>query len=214
MNNTLKNKIKGVIRRVGKTQKELAEQLNMSERMFSYYISNGFPDDILMDFCKLAKIDYNWLVNENVSSDVISVNEKVQNYNTEIKNVTLQLFLIPVIGRIPAGFPDMKEAKIVDTIRLTEPLTNAFALLVDGDSMFPRIKSGNYVIFQSNVKINHGDIVIALNEFGESFLKKYVEKDNEKWLVSENPSYPNFKMNGEYRIIGKVIERIEREKIR
>lgn len=43
------------------------------------------------------------------------------------------------------------------------------------------------------------------NEFGESMIKRYrVKPDGEVWLTSDNPEYPSFKPNEQYRIIGRA----------
>lgn len=128
---------------------------------------------------------------------------------------TFNIISIPVIGRVPAGFPDLKEEDILEFISIPDAPKGAIALIVEGNSMSgDDIRDGDYVLFVKTDNLKVGEIVVATNEFGESFIKKYVMKDDEPWLNSSNPEFPNFKVNGEFKIIGKFIERIRRKKFK
>ena len=113
---------------------------------------------------------------------------------------------IPVLGKIPAGFPHYVAEQIIEYIALPEVPENAFAIIAKGDSMSPVIKDGDYVIFLAMpIDIFSGDIVIVNNEWGETMIKRYRIKDNKPILVSENPEYPTIQPNKHYQILGKVI---------
>jgi len=113
---------------------------------------------------------------------------------------------IPVLGKIPAGFPHYVAEQIIEYIALPEVPENALAIIAKGDSMSPVIKDGDYVIFLvMPIDIFSGDIVIVNNEWGETMIKRYRIKDNKPILVSENPEYPTIQPNKHYQILGKVI---------
>ncbi|MBI3584240.1 MAG: helix-turn-helix transcriptional regulator [Nitrospinae bacterium] len=116
--------------------------------------------------------------------------------------------LVPVLGRVPAGFPnEIPENEITEYVHLPDAPPGSFVLIVKGDSMSPKIKDGDYVIFKPNGEIKSGDVIVVNNEYGETMLKKYyVDKNGDVLLVSENPEYPAFKPNEHYSIIGKVID--------
>ncbi len=71
---------------------------------------------------------------------------------------------------------------------------NAYALILEGDSMTPEYRSGDRVIFMPNEQPKNGDVVVArLEENGEVFFKLYhtFGKDGEMVrLSSYNPVYP------------------------
>lgn len=115
-----------------------------------------------------------------------------------------KMAMIPVIGKVPAGFPDIVSEEIVEYIKVPESEANAYALVVKGDSMSPLIKNGDYVTFMPNGEIKNGDIVVVNNEFGETMVKKYYIKDDRIILASINPEYPSFTPNEYWRIIGRV----------
>ncbi len=114
--------------------------------------------------------------------------------------------LIPVIGRVPAGFPENVSEEVIEYISLPSAPAGAYALVVKGDSMSPGIRDGDYVLFIPNGDYRNGDVIVVNNEFGDSMIKRYRLKDGEVWLFSDNPEYPSFKPNEQYRIIGKVVK--------
>ncbi len=123
----------------------------------------------------------------------------------------------PVLGRVPAGFPEnIAEEDILEYISMPGAPKEAYSLIIDGNSMAPDIKDGDYVIFlpAERTSTNPGDIVVINDEFGQSMIKRYVLKDGQPYLKSDNPEYPGFEPNEHYTVIGKVIDVWSRKKIR
>lgn len=121
----------------------------------------------------------------------------------------LHLSPIKVLGRVPAGFPEtVSDDDVIEVISLSNVPDGTYGLIVHGGSMGPDIRSGDYAIFvpADRTEVRPGDIVIANNEFGEPMIKRYVLKDGEPFLKSDNPGYPSFKPNEHYNIVGKVIK--------
>lgn len=108
-------------------------------------------------------------------------------------------------GEYPAGIGD----EYVDRGTVTDP--NAFALVVEGDSMSPRINSGDIVIISPNTPVTSRSIAaVALGE--NRTLKTVLFIDDEKVLLKpENESYsPILVDRSRITFIGRVVERRER----
>lgn len=95
------------------------------------------------------------------------------------------------------------------------PGPHAFGLRVEGDSMAPDFKAGDYVIVDPDAVVRPGDIVVAkLDREEAATLKKYRSrgKDAAGHLVFElvplNDDYPTLRVDATNpgRLIGPVIE--------
>lgn len=123
---------------------------------------------------------------------------------------------IPLLGKIPAGFPHYCEEDVDDYVIVTEACIGCdFALTVHGDSMLPTLRDGDMVYLKSgSASVQSGDIVAVNNEFGESTLKRYsLAQDGECWLVPDNPEFPRVKPNNHYKIMGRVVEATRKLKL-
>lgn len=116
--------------------------------------------------------------------------------------------LIPVFGKVPAGFPAFSCELVLDWILF--PGGNPekhIVVLTKGDSMLPLIHPKDYILV--DIKYNtlkNNDIIIAQNNEGESTVKQFFKKGDKIFLKSLNPAYPDIELKGEWKIIGKVIE--------
>lgn len=135
--------------------------------------------------------------------------------DTILTSSSKPVHMLPVYARVPAGWP--ADCHIED-----EPIgyvpfegngRNKGAILVDGDSMFPSIKNGQFAVYVEDYDIRPGDIVVATNEFNKPMIKEYAVKDGEPWLISINSEYSNHKVNENYKIIGRVIEVFDKKKV-
>ncbi len=109
-------------------------------------------------------------------------------------------------GDYPAGFGD----EYIDRGDITDD--NAFALIVEGDSMSPRINSGDIVIISPNTPVENRGIGAVSLDGGERTLKRIIYLDNDSVLLQpENQNHaPMVCPKNRVSIIGKVIERRER----
>lgn len=126
---------------------------------------------------------------------------------------------IPLLSKIPGGnpvewsdgeYPTGFGEEFLDRGDVSDP--NAFALLVDGDSMSPRINSGDVVIISPNTPVTNRSIAaISINE-GNRTLKTIIFLKNGKILLKpENELHePIVLEENEITFIGRVIERRER----
>lgn len=122
---------------------------------------------------------------------------------------------IPVLGRVVAGVPVEAVQDVIDYEEIDEEMAKTgefFALQIKGDSMEPRIKSGDVVIVRKQDIVDSGDIAIVMVNGDDATCKKFVKHKNGVSLVSMNPAYtPMFYTMDEVeslpvRVLGRVME--------
>lgn len=122
---------------------------------------------------------------------------------------------IPVLGTVAAGVPISAVEDILDYEEVPQSWENQgefFALKIKGDSMEPRMESGDVVIVKQQPDANSGDTVIVLVNGDDATCKKLQKTDNGIMLVSTNPKYPPMFYSTEdiqtkpVVILGKVVE--------
>ena len=142
----------------------------------------------------------------NITVDELIGNEKAP----KIKGLK-----IPVFGHVAAGIPISAIEDIVDYEEITEDLAlkgEYFGLVIKGDSMEPRMTTGDVVIVRSQPTIENGEIAIVLVNGDEATCKKIKKTPEGIMLISLNQAYePMFYSNKQIeqlpiRIIGKVVE--------
>ncbi|MEJ5227226.1 XRE family transcriptional regulator [Thermodesulfovibrio sp.] len=177
------------------TQVELAKRLNIAyQTLNKYEKGHRIPDsEILRRIAIETNCNPTWLL----------TGEGEMFQNPPVPEA-LPVQTVPVLGKVPAGFPEHVAEEVVDYIALPNVPPNSYALIVKGDSMSPTIKDGDYILFVPITDIKNGDVVVVLNEWGETILKRFRKKDNEVFLTSDNPEYPVIKPNEHYKIVGKV----------
>lgn len=122
---------------------------------------------------------------------------------------------IPVLGDVAAGIPIEAVESILDYEEIDEELASKgefFGLRIKGNSMSPRIQSGDVVIVRVQPDAESGDIVIAKVNGDDACCKKLQKHDEGINLISLNPEYePMFFSKKDIsdipvHIIGKVVE--------
>ena len=122
---------------------------------------------------------------------------------------------IPVLGTVAAGIPISAVEDILDYEEVPQSWENQgefFALKIKGDSMEPRMESGDVVIVKQQSDASSGDTVIVLVNGDDATCKRLQKTDNGIMLVSTNPKYPPmFYSDEDIRtkpvvILGKVVE--------
>jgi repressor LexA len=122
---------------------------------------------------------------------------------------------IPVLGTVAAGIPISAVEDILDYEEIPRSWQNQgefFALKIKGDSMEPRMESGDVVIVKQQSDANSGDTVIVLVNGDDATCKRLEKTDNGIMLVSTNPKYPPMFYSLEdiqtkpVVILGKVVE--------
>lgn len=180
-------------------QSEIAKRINISPQTFNTWIQGkAIPRmgkiQLLADYFKIEK------------SDLIE----------EKSNITIsQGIKIPVLGSVPAGIPITAVEDILDYEEIPQLWANQgefFALKIKGDSMEPRMQSGDVVIVRQQSSADSGDTVIVLINGDEATCKKLEKTSNGIMLISTNTKYsPMFFSQEEINelpvvILGKVVE--------
>lgn len=180
-------------------QSEIAKRINVSPQTFNTWIQGkAIPRmgkiQLLADYFKIEK------------SDLIE----------EKSNITIsQGIKIPVLGSVPAGIPITAVEDILDYEEIPQLWVNQgefFALKIKGDSMEPRMQSGDVVIVRQQSSADSGDTVIVLINGDEATCKKLEKTSNGIMLISTNTKYsPMFFSHEEINelpviILGKVVE--------
>lgn len=83
------------------------------------------------------------------------------------------------------------------------PVSEAFMVKARGDSMTPKISSGDYVVARKAKRATSGDIIVCVND-GEALIKKLSRFKNATLLVSLNDKYPPFPAAPDFRVEGVV----------
>ncbi len=126
---------------------------------------------------------------------------------------------IPLLSKIPAGdpvlwtdgeYPAHFGEEFLDRGDVTDP--NAYALIVDGDSMTPRINSGDIVIISPNTAVTNRSIAAIAIKGEERTIKTVVFLPNEHVLLQPaNAAYePLVLAQRDVVLLGKVVERREK----
>ena len=136
--------------------------------------------------------------------------------------LTVPTRLIPVLDRVKAGYyagvnPTFRDEEMTSWVE--SPLhtgKRGFAFIVDGDSMLPDFKPGDYALVDPDKAYHPGDFVIAVNAAGEATLKRYAQRgltpDGRDIfaLVPSNPVYRTMMSDQEeIRVVAKVVGRVE-----
>lgn len=152
----------------------------------------------------------------NRIGDFASALHTTPNFLLGVKEDTnSQAIKIPVLGTVAAGIPISAVEDILDYEEIPRSWQNQgefFALKIKGDSMEPRMESGDVVIVKQQSDANSGDTVIVLVNGDDATCKKLEKTDNGIMLVSTNPKYPPIFYSLEdiqtkpVVILGKVVE--------
>ncbi len=122
---------------------------------------------------------------------------------------------IPVLGRVVAGVPVEAVEEILDYEEINPEIAargEHFALRIQGDSMEPRMLSGDVVIVRKQSDVDNGDTAVVLVNGNEATIKKIKKSDDGIMLIPTNPNYEVMFYSTEQiktlpvSIIGKVVE--------
>ena len=196
---TMSNNLKKYLKINNISRNQLSESLGISYSTISDWINGkAYP--------RIDKIE--------MMANYFGINKSdlVEEHFIEEKSQGLK---IPVLGTVAAGIPISAVEDILDYEEIPLAWQNQgefFALKIKGDSMEPRMESGDVVIVKQQSDANCGDTVIVLVNGDDATCKKLQKTDNGIMLVSTNPKYPPmFYSDEDIRakpvvILGKVVE--------
>lgn len=118
-----------------------------------------------------------------------------------------EILSLPVAGRIVAGLPSEAIESHDEQIHVPSFLANhnpkAFILTIKGESMEPELHEGDLVVIHPQPVANPKDLVAALID-GEATVKQFLIKNQKYFLHPLNPSYPDIRLNQDFKLIGKI----------
>lgn len=154
----------------------------------------------------------------------VSVAELLEEHDEKkppsLEKIARRVKFLPVVAAVKAGPPGEpvqfryteKTYPYIGELPCKEE--ECFVIEVDGDSMSPTLKEGDYILvkkieaYEMRFPENFvNKIVVAANEDWEYTIKRLKKIDNEYFLVPDNPTYPIQKPNG-WHIVGVAIERL------
>lgn len=149
-----------------------------------------------------SKSVVNFWINKLIDAGILHKGEK--GHLTFATNV----FAIPLVGSIQAGFPSPEEEALCDILSMDEYLITkpdaSFLLQVSGDSMIGEgIMEGDLVIVEKGRQPKSGDVVIAEVD-GEWTLKYFKKQSGQVYLEAANPKYPIIRPKTELQLGGVV----------
>lgn len=200
-------RLKSLRENKGFTQKELAELVQITPKAISFYeLEQRDPsNDLLVKFAEIFEVSTDYLLGtQEISGTKIKPTE-------DEKTVTIN-----VLGKIAAGTPIEAIEEIIDTEEIVLPAKESeedyFGLRIDGDSMAPRILSGDVVICKKQPCVESNEIAVVLINGNDATLKRVKRNEIGITLIPDNATYPpKFYSNEEIEslpiiILGKVIE--------
>ena len=211
---TVGERIKEVREKIGMSQVDFADKINVSKQTLYKYENNlitNIPSDKIEAAAKLSGVSPAYLMGWTPVEEAAKAMEDLAEAGIRAsKGVKIN-----VLGRVAAGIPIDAIEDIIDTEEITEDLAKTgefFGLQIHGDSMTPNICDGDIVIVRQQNDAESGDIVIATVNGDEATCKRLRKYKDGIELVSINPSYKPFEFSNEeiikkpVKILGKVVE--------
>ena len=194
--------LKAIMEQRGKDRKQVCADLGLKYTTFTdWYNGNKYPRidkiEILADYFGILK------------SDLI---EDKDGFPTNAIPYT-PTPQAPILGSIPAGYPVLALEDIEGYADIPYPdEENYFFLRVSGNSMEPKIHTGDLVLIRRQKYASEGQIVAARVNGDEATLKRYKRQGEIVLLLPENPAFDvrivpikDFEI-GDAQIIGVALE--------
>ena len=198
------NRIKELRKARKMTQQQLCAVLKIAQPTLSGYENETSEPDFatfenIADFFDVT-VDY-LLGREETKKDPV-----IQN---EIDFADMDLYPIPLLGRVVAGVPIESQENLEGYVFINhKPKEEYFALRVFGDSMINAgIPDGAILIVHKQPHAENGNIVIAFLN-GEQTVKYLKFSGDDMYLVPANNNYLPIpvRKTDEFLILGKVVE--------
>ena len=181
------------------TLEEIGEYVGVSKATVQRWETGGIANmrrDRIKKLCEILQLDVEELLGGNQPAKPAFVK-------------------IPVLGSVAAGVPITAQEDIIGYEEVPAQWTEKdtlFALKIKGDSMEPRMVSGDVVVVRKQEDINSGEVAIVMIGDEEATCKKVTKHSDGLVLISNNPKYaPMFFTIKEIetlpvRILGRVVE--------
>ncbi len=174
----------------GVSQAEVSEAIGVSQVAYGRY-ETGLREPSFNMLTKLA--DYFGVsVDEILGRDTAAPKRKTAAAPVP-DFLSKETVLIPIIGRVRAGYDALAEQYIEGYMELEASVktrwSDAAILKVWGDSMEPELQAGDYVIITQTAEVRNGDLAVICINGDEGTIKRvHFDKDGLD-LIPTNPSY-------------------------
>lgn len=181
----------------------LAYRCNVDQATISNYLKGKYRPKYQMakKIAEVLDVSVEWLLGEIPDPTTAKKMDKI---------------LVPVLGYVSAGIPIEQITDILDYEELPGKMardgSEYFALKIKGDSMEPKISSGDVVIVRKQPDIDSGQIGIVCVNGDEATCKKVIKQQGGILLQPLNPAYQTVFYSVEQieqipiTILGRVIE--------
>lgn len=174
------------MKELGISQEKLGEMLGKTQGAIAHWL-NGKRDPGIENIASIMRA---------LKIDTISLlpDGSVKNPHDEIEYAgKLKDGLVPVVGEAVMGADGEFEMQEVSQgwLRIYSADPNAFSVKVKGDSMFPRINSGEFVVIEPRTQVCPGDEVFVRTVEGKNMIKRLgYHRDNTYQFISVNQQHP------------------------
>lgn len=213
--------IENKMKEKGFSMSELARRVGMAKSALSRYFNRTreFPLNRINEFAQALDLEPSYILgfDEPNEFDIVPIysqlhpprQHKVYNFAEhqldEQNNNVQEETEIYLYGQTAAGAPIAYGDTSYETISANVPKGADGALLVRGDSMEPLIENSSIIFYKKQPVVENGEIAIIELNGSEVTCKKFYFDGEKAILRSINDKYDDIVVDGDIRIVGKVI---------
>ncbi len=177
---------------LGITQYTIADELGITQGAVGHYFNgrNALNVEMASGFAKILGVPVSEF-SPSIAAKVASQAESLDGDSLEYAG-KLRDGIIPVVGDAVLsmdGLIDMVEFH-AGWLRFYSSDSKAYAVRVRGDSMWPRMQSGEFVVIEPGTKVHPGDEVFVRTKDGHNMIKiMNMTRDGDYQFVSVNSEH-------------------------
>ncbi|MDR0846719.1 MAG: XRE family transcriptional regulator [Lactobacillales bacterium] len=198
---------------------KMAQLFNVSINALIFNGANSKIDELTGHFDKLSDARKDRVIHyakeqlqeqDAVFADADELEDNENIIKVDFKDTAITMKSVPFYGTVSAGLGIWLQEEYAETISLPSNSVPSsdydFALMINGDSMEPIYKDGEYIFLKNDTSFTLNAIrVVTLN--GEGYFKKIVHIDNQLYLRSLNADYDDIPIteHDDFRIVGRIV---------
>lgn len=176
---------------LGINQEDIAEKLGVNQSAVSHYLNgvNPLNPNAVAAFAKILQV-HAGEISPSIANQIMSLAQSTDDeieYIGEMPSGTVKVIGEAVLGI--DGAVDMMEEHN-GWLKIYSDDKDAYGLKVKGDSMWPRIQSGEYVVVEPNTSVRSGDEVFVRTVDGHNMIKVFNKtRDGDYQFTSINNAH-------------------------
>ncbi len=205
------DRIKEARLKKGLSQSELAKQIGYQTKGAISRIennSNAFPIEKLPQFAKALNVSESYLLGLDEDPDLLPETITLSGANVEY----------PVLAEIKAGYDGVAvEVNSGDTITIPREFIKGdpqdyFVIKAKGDSMYPKIADGDFVLVRRQDSVDSGRIAVIIYNSDDATIKRVNYVAGENWLELEpfNRLYAPMRISGSDVSLCKILGQVKK----